>query len=90
LYENRRMGMHGGSGGLGLVTGCSTAPKSVEARADLDQAVQDTIATARQTDPGLQGFFDSSAGYAVFPTVGKGAVAVGGHSAEGNCLRTGN
>jgi hypothetical protein len=35
-----------------------------------------------QADPGLAGLFDRSAGYAVFATVGKGAVGIGG--AHGN------
>ena len=64
--------------GMLCLTGCSTAPKTVEARTDLDQEVRETIDFARQTDPGIQGFIDSSAGYAVFPSVGKGAVGVGG------------
>jgi len=72
-----------------LLTGCQTAPKTAEGRVDLDQAVRDTIDLARRTDPGIQGFIDSSAGYAVFPAVGKGAVGVGGAFGRGELIQGG-
>jgi len=72
-----------------LLTGCATAPKTAEGRVDLDQAVRDTVDVARRTDPGIQGFIDSSAGYAVFPGVGKGAVAVGGAFGRGELIQGG-
>ncbi len=75
--------------GMLCLTGCSTAPKTVEARTDLDALVRQTIDTARRTDPGIQGFIDSSAGYAVFPSVGKGAVAVGGAFGRGELIQGG-
>jgi len=75
--------------GMLCLTGCSTAPKSVEARSDLNQTVRETVNLARQTDPGIQGFIDSSAGYAVFPTVGKGAVGVGGAFGRGELIQAG-
>ncbi len=37
-----------------------------------------TIEAFQQTDPGLSRFFTSAVGYAVFPSVGKGAVGIGG------------
>lgn len=36
-----------------------------------------------KTDPGFQDWFDNSAGYAVFPTVGKGGFFVGGAFGRG-------
>jgi hypothetical protein len=71
------------------LTGCSTAPKSMEARSDLGASVRQTIDVARRTDPGIQGFIDNSAGYAVFPSVGKGAVAVGGAFGRGELIQGG-
>src|SRR5689334_12068665 len=58
------------------------------ARADEDQAkltreAEETVARFKQTDPGLAKFFKSSAGYAVFPTVGKGGLGVGGAHGDG-------
>ncbi len=75
-------------GVCGLI-GCSTAPKSVEQRAELTSEVQAAIDAARATDPGLQRFFDTAAGYAVFPTVGKGAVGVGGAYGRGQLFEDG-
>jgi lipid-binding SYLF domain-containing protein len=72
-----------------LLAGCATAPKTAEAKVDLHSEVQETMNLALQTDPGLQNFFDTSAGYAVFPTVGKGAVAVGGAFGRGELFQGG-
>jgi len=52
-----------------------------EQRTKCDEAVQ----LFRSTDPGLAAFFDSAAGYVVFPSVGKGAFLVGGAGGSG-CL----
>lgn len=42
------------------------------------------IVDIKAEDPGIQTFFDNSAGYAVYPTVGKGGIGIGG--ARGNGL----
>lgn len=42
-----------------------------------------TITAFKEKDPTLQVFFDEAAGYAVYPTVGKGAVVVGGAHGSG-------
>lgn len=39
---------------------------------------QETIALFKKSDPGLSRFFEQSVGWAVFPTVGKGAIGIGG------------
>jgi lipid-binding SYLF domain-containing protein len=44
---------------------------------------QQTLAVFLKTDPGLERFVDSAAGYAVFPKVGKGGVGVGGAHGSG-------
>jgi lipid-binding SYLF domain-containing protein len=44
---------------------------------------QQTLAVFLKTDPGLQKFVDSAAGYAVFPKIGKGGVGVGGAHGSG-------
>lgn len=69
-------------GGLWL-SGCSTTPKSEGGRQSLDAQANAAIQTARSTDPSLGKFFDTSAGYAVFPSVGKGAWVVGGAYGRG-------
>jgi lipid-binding SYLF domain-containing protein len=63
--------------------GCSTAPKGEGARADLRAEVDATIDRFKRTDPSMAEMFNSAAGYAVFPTVGKGAVGVGGAHGRG-------
>jgi lipid-binding SYLF domain-containing protein len=75
--------------GLLCLTGCQTTPKTEEAKIDLGSEVQRAINVALQTDPGIQKFFDDSAGYAVFPTVGKGAVGVGGAFGRGELFENG-
>jgi len=75
--------------GMCCLVGCSTAPKSVEAREELATKAEAALAAAKGTDPGLQRFFDTAAGYAVFPTVGKGAVGVGGAYGRGLLYQNG-
>jgi lipid-binding SYLF domain-containing protein len=64
-------------------TGCATAPRTAEGKAEMNTKVQSAIDSAVESDPGLKKFFDEAAGYAVFPTVGKGAVGVGGAYGRG-------
>jgi lipid-binding SYLF domain-containing protein len=71
------------------LTGCETAPKSTQQRASLDTEVQSTIQTALHQDPGLRGFMDKSAGYAVFPRVGAGAFVAGGAFGRGELFQNG-
>ena len=64
---------------IGLVllalSGCG-APSSDENHPELMTGTDDTIATAKRTDPSLQKFFDTSVGYVVFPSVGKGGIGI--------------
>jgi len=46
--------------------------------------VAKAILAIKKADPGIEAFFDNAAGYAVFPSVGKAGVVVGG--AYGNGL----
>jgi hypothetical protein len=72
-----------------LLAGCETAPKTAQAKTTLESEVQNTIRVAKTTDPGLQSFFDRSAGYAVFPRVGAGAAVVGGSFGRGQVFENG-
>jgi len=72
-----------------LLTGCSTAPRSEAGQAQLTSKSENAIQMARKADPGLQKFFDTAAGYAVFPSVGKGAVGVGGAYGRGELYEGG-
>jgi len=75
--------------GAVLVAGCSTTPQTAEGQAQLTSRSENAIQTARKADPGLQKFFDTAAGYAVFPSVGKGAVGVGGAYGRGELYEAG-
>ncbi len=71
-------------------TGCTTAPDTDEGRAAQDTEVQATIQAFQTTDSGMKSFFTDSAGYAVFPSVGKGAVGIGGAYGKGQVFERGN
>lgn len=62
---------------------CATAPGSVQGKADIETDAANVLAAARAADPTLGAIFDSSSGYAVFPTVGKAAAGFGGAYGRG-------
>jgi len=53
----------------------------VNDRMELD--VAGAILQIKERDPGIQAFFDDSAGYAVYPSVGKGGIVIGGAFGRG-------
>jgi lipid-binding SYLF domain-containing protein len=57
---------------------CSTTPKTPAQKANLESSAQATIGEMSQKDPGLRPVLADAAGYAVFPSIGKGGVIVGG------------
>ena len=65
------------------VGACSTAPRTESARADIRADAEAALSKARRADPSFGDFLSRAAGYAVFPTVGKGAVGVGGAYGRG-------
>jgi lipid-binding SYLF domain-containing protein len=60
----------------------AVAAETIDVTKDVKEA-QETIAVFKKADPELSRLFDSAVGYAVFPTVVKGAVGVGGASGSG-------
>src|SRR5687767_7094172 len=70
-------------------TGCSTAPKNEAGRQKLDAEVNSTLAAMMAKDVTLKPLLDDSAGYAVFPSVGKGGLGVGGAYGRGHVFRNG-
>ena len=59
-------------------------PTSEEVRIQLEKDVPETIASYKKTDPGMERFFKDSAGYVVFPRIGKGGfIFAGGHGTGG-------
>jgi lipid-binding SYLF domain-containing protein len=73
-----------------FATACQTAPKSDSDKEMLEARVMDTVKLFKETDPSMEKFFDSAKGYAVFPSVGKGAVGVGGAYGRGMLIVDGD
>ena len=63
--------------------GCRTAPKSVEGKADLTASASMAVSRAEAADPTITKAIREAAGHAVFPSVGKAAVGVGGAYGKG-------
>jgi lipid-binding SYLF domain-containing protein len=63
--------------------GCATAPRSEESRDALISRSQDALRQMKANDSSLEGFLDRAYGYAIFPSVGKGAWIVGGAYGRG-------
>jgi lipid-binding SYLF domain-containing protein len=74
---------------LTVLPGCSTAPKTSEGRADLDHDVAAAMDRFRKQDPGIDSFLSKARGYAVFPSIGKGAIGVGGAYGKGELFEMG-
>ena len=55
---------------------------------DVDEA-NATIKEFKETDPGIDKFFSSATGYAVFPGIGKGGLGVGGAAGKGTLYKGG-
>ncbi len=68
---------------ISFLPGCSTAPKSGAKRESLHADVMATITRFKAEDPSMSSFFDEAHGYAVFPTVGKGGIGIGGAYGKG-------
>jgi len=62
--------------------------KAEEKKAD-DAEIAEAIAAFKAEDPDMKVFFDEAYGYAVFPSVGKGAVGIGGAYGSGKVYEKG-
>jgi lipid-binding SYLF domain-containing protein len=63
--------------------GCSTAPGSPQGKSELEQQAAQARSMAERNDASLTRLLGQSVGHAVFPSVGKGAVGVGGAYGKG-------
>jgi len=71
------------------LTGCTTAPTSVAGKMDLFHSSAAALDHAVQDDPTLRTLIGGSAGYAVFPSIGKGAIGIGGAYGKGDVYQNG-
>src|SRR5688572_18307135 len=65
------------------VTALCLSPFAAQADDDLGKEAEQAKANFLKADSGLQKFFDESAGYALFPSVGKGGLIVGAARGKG-------
>ena len=56
---------------------------ALPAAAQDEDEVAEVIAKYQEGDPGMQGWFAEAYGYAVFPSVGKGGIGIGGARGKG-------
>lgn len=73
----------------GFIAGCATAPPSEEGRAQLSSNVQQTMARLKNEDPSFENFMNKAYAYAIFPSVGKGGLGVGGAYGRGEVYEQG-
>jgi lipid-binding SYLF domain-containing protein len=72
-----------------LVAACDTVPPTASERSYQTDEVQAAISRFRTTDPAIGHIMDSAYGYAVFPSVGKGAIGIGGAYGRGQAFQGG-
>lgn len=68
---------------LPAVSGCATAPASVEGKADIEKEAAAALVKAQVNDPTFKPILRNAYGYAVFPSIGKGGLGVGGAYGKG-------
>src|SRR5262245_6880140 len=71
------------------VTACATAPKTTAEKQNLEASAQTTIQAMKSRDSSLEPLLMSSAGYAVFPEIGKAGMLVGGAHGRGVLFQRG-
>jgi lipid-binding SYLF domain-containing protein len=69
--------------GLLAAAGCSTEPQGQSDRDALNDDCQKSLQRLYAEDPGLPDFLAKADGYVIFPSVGKGAVGIGGAYGRG-------
>lgn len=71
-----------------VITSCTaTSPHRLQSTPAGRQSLEHSAEAAKveflSADPGLKQYFDGAVGYAIFPSIGKGAVVIGGAYGEG-------
>jgi len=68
---------------MALLTACSTTPEGTEEQSQLQKEAETTLADFRRSDADIANHINKAYGYAVFPTIGKGGLVVGGAGGRG-------
>src|SRR3954469_10497510 len=71
------------------LAGCATAPKDDKHRQALVDESTAAVSRFQAEDPGIQSFIQNAYGYAVFPSIGKGGLGVGGAYGRGTVYEQG-
>ena len=67
-----------------LIAACSTAPTTHAGKSQIQAKADATVARFKSTDPSMaRTFFSTAKAYAVFPTVGKAGMGIGGAYGKG-------
>jgi len=66
-----------------LIVSSASSAWEPDPKDKMELKVQAAILDILAKDPGMQDWFNSAAGYAVFPNVGKGGVGIGGAHGKG-------
>lgn len=82
-YSLRLTCLLAGLVGLFVISGCATAPATDTGKASLEDQAAMALSKAKTNDPTFTKILDTAYGYAVFPTVGKGGLGVGGAYGKG-------
>ena len=77
------------AGLLSLLVACATAPETHEGKAEMRRSSGEALAQAQRNDPSLRNLIQGAAGYAVFPSIGKGAIGIGGAYGKGDLYQNG-
>jgi len=77
------------AGALLTLAGCATAPDTEAKKAELHTSVNNTMTRIKGLDPSLQTQIANAYGYAIFPSVAKGGVVVGGAYGRGEVYEQG-
>lgn len=72
-----------------LIAACDTAPRTASDKDYQNDEVSAAINRFRTADPGIGRLMDTAYGYAVFPSVGKGAIGIGGAYGRGQVFQGG-
>ena len=77
------------AGALLTLAGCATAPDTEAKKNELHSNVEKTMTRVKGLDPSIQSQMANAYGYAIFPSVGKGGVVVGGAYGRGEVYEQG-
>ena len=69
--------------GAALLFSLSASAFEPDTKDAMELDVARAIVNIKQADPGIETFFENAAGYAVFPSVGKGGFVIGGAYGKG-------